>query len=211
VALLGEFDVCRAGNVLGEITAVPDLDPRITRVVQHQCGDANGRQDIADVDREVHPRQICRRARGHRIAEQRRQSLDLLVSPARARFARGRLETLRTVRQVRAYVGDCLQGLCLLLAPRIVEGPRRLGHCAPEDERPGAVGVGRREEGAHRTAFRQPDHGCPFGAHCIHDGADIVHSGLQRRRRRDGVGHARAPLVEVDDAGECGEALVPGP
>ena len=41
----------------------------------------------------------------------------------------------------------------------------------------------------------------------VHDGADVVHALLQRRRYGDRVGHAGAPLVEDDQPPEACDAL----
>ncbi len=49
-----QFRVHRAGNVLGEVAPVLDLDPRVSVLMQHQRGGADGVQHRAHVDRLVH-------------------------------------------------------------------------------------------------------------------------------------------------------------
>ena len=51
------------------------------------------------------------------------------------------------------------------------------------------------------------EHGS-IGTRCIHDGADVVHACLKRRRFGDPIGHASTAFVEAKEAADGGETTV---
>ena len=63
------------------------------------------------------------------------------------------------------------------------------------------------EEHGERAAFRLPHHGRALAADRVHDGANVVHSLLERGRTRNAVRHPHAALVEEDQPRELAEAL----
>jgi hypothetical protein len=107
-------------NVLREIAAVPDLDPRVDGVVKHKGRNPNCPQHVADVNGQVHAGEGRRRAGGHRVTEVARQSFDLFVARAWARLPRRRFEAFLATAEVGRHVGDRLEDLPLVVAPGIV-------------------------------------------------------------------------------------------
>ena len=73
---------------------------------------------------------------------------------------------------------------CLRRPPRIVRRTQLPRLPAVEDERPCALGIGRREERAHRDALGRADERRALGAGGVHDRAHVVHPRLERRERR---------------------------
>ena len=89
-----------------------------------------------------------------------------------------------------------------------------------EHQRHHALRVRGREHGAELAPGRpRAEQGGALGAGVVHDGADVVHAGLEARQVPGPVGETRAALIEQDQPGEVGEppaeldedGLLPGP
>jgi hypothetical protein len=67
----------------------------------------------------------------------------------------------------------------------------------------------RREQKIQRAGLRRAEQCGAFGPRRVHHCPDVVHPLLERRQtvERDGVGHARAALVEQDQPGERCESI----
>ena len=86
----------------------------------------------------------------------------------------------------------------------------RLGgapHGAVEHQRRDALGVGGREQDAHRAALGDPEERRPLGSGGVHDSPDVVAPLLEGGRLDDRVGQPAAALVEDDQARERAEPL----
>ena len=65
VVRAGQFDVRRGRQVLGQVSRVIDMDPRVARAMQDQDRLRDRRQQIADVHTHVHPNDVlCHRRAG---------------------------------------------------------------------------------------------------------------------------------------------------
>ena len=80
-------------------------------------------------------------------------------------------------------------------------------HGAVEHQGRYALGMGGREEDAHRATLGDPEEGRPLRAGGVHDRPDVVDPQLQGRRLGDGIGQPGAALVEDDQSRERGEPL----
>ena len=114
----------------------------------------------------------------------------------------------------RAEDPECAFDLTLVrllrLAPGVVGRPHPARIGAADDERRGALRVGRGEENAHRRPLGEPVEGSTARGDCVHDRPNVVHARLQRRGSADAVGHARAALVEPNQPAEGGQFLEKG-
>ena len=91
--------------------------------------------------------------------------------------------------------------------PRIVVGSPALDSRLVEDQRVGPLRVGGGEEDRDANALVGREERRAFDAGVVHDGADVVHPGLERRHVPQSVGQAHAALVEHRDARERREPL----
>ena len=82
---------------------------------------------------------------------------------------------------------------------RIVGSPDQPGKRAPQDQRRRPFRMGRGEEKRHRTTLRRAEEDGPGRPDGVHDCTYVVHTSLQRGDP-DSIGHARAALVEADQA-----------
>ena len=86
-----------------------------------------------------------------------------------------------------------------------------LDHARPavlEDEGLNALRIGGGEDGTELTAGGAgAEEGGLFRAGGVHDGAEVVHAGLEAGEIAWSVAQACAALVEEDEAGELGQAL----
>ena len=78
--------------------------------------------------------------------------------------------------------------------------PARPG--AVQHHRSGAFRMRFTEQEAQRAALRDAEDRRSDGSGRVHDRPDVLHSLVDRRRVRDGIGHARPPLVEHDQTRE---------
>ena len=123
-----------------------------------------------------------------------------------------RHEELEPVTPPPAFGDAGVVGLCLLvgpLAPRPLGVPALAHLCALENEPDGPLRMGRGEEHRERSALRLAHDRGTLAPDRVHDGADVVHALLERRRARDAVGHPEPALVEPDQTCELREALAP--
>src|SRR5205085_10032839 len=63
----GQLDIGRAGDVLGHVPGMADVDPRVTAAVQDQGRDVDPWEHVAHVEAHVHADDVLghRRAGGH--------------------------------------------------------------------------------------------------------------------------------------------------
>ena len=73
-------------------------------------------------------------------------------------------------------------------------------------QRPGALGIGGGKQHAHRPTLGDAEQRGAFGAHCIHDRADIVHALFEMSDADMPVGEAGAAFVEQDQPGKRSQA-----
>src|SRR3954468_18433591 len=69
VAAARELDVRRARDALGDVPPLFDLTPRVVCVVQNESRHVDGRQDVANVDSQVHSLELERVTGGDRIPD----------------------------------------------------------------------------------------------------------------------------------------------
>ena len=107
-----------------------------------------------------------------------------------------------------------LELLCLsfLLAPRREPGelrvPDEAGRGVEEHEGRGTLWIRRCEEDAQRAGVTEAkDHGS-LGLGGVHDGANVVHSTLERGHTRDAIGHAHSAQVEQDETRGRSESAI---
>ena len=149
------------------------LTRRSCAPVQDQRRRVDARDDVADVEVEEHLRQHHHhpRARGRALQAARelarlgvvglarRRDLDDRASPQS-----GRMNSAAD--SISASAGH---------RPRVVLGPGRARAAAVADERLDALGIGRREQQAHRDALRDPEQRSALRAGGVHDRAHVVH------------------------------------
>ncbi len=176
-------------------------------MVQDECRYPDRRQDVADVDRHVHPRERKTCARTSALAEVVHDRSDLLPGRVRRRLS-GDFREAFEIGRLRGHLVESRTVLGLGHPPRVVMRPEGARLTALEDERPRPLGVRRGEEDAHRRALRHTVDRRALRADGVHDGAHVVHANFEQRSGVGGVGHPRAPLVEVDQPRERGDAFV---
>ncbi len=203
-----QLDDLRAGDPLAD--EATGLREDLVGAVEHERRHADGGQDVADVDHRAHARERRRGSRASRAERSPRVSLDELFVVR----DRGRQLMQQGPDEVGspAFEDRALQVLDLLVrrADRVVRRPASPCRAAHHHERPGPLGVGGREQRAHRPALGVAQDGGALHADVVHDGAHVVHAGLERREvvGLDPVGEPDPPLVEEDQARERREPLV---
>jgi hypothetical protein len=101
-----------------------------------------------------------------------------------------------------ADVVEHLIPLLALPAPRVVLVPATAREGAVERERGGALGVGRGEQHPERPALGDAEQRRALRAGGVHHRADVVHALLERRHRRDAIGHSGPATIEQHHARE---------
>ena len=196
----GQFDKTRAPDFFRQIAPSADLDARVVGAMDDHRGYADRRQHRAYVDRRVHARE---RDRGGRT---RRQPL-IAAPPV--------VETLvpALVRRKARDAGagppsgfDAADEIVKRFTWHHPSVKMRVG--AVEHKRARALGIGRREQDGHRSAFRDTEQDGALAADGIHHRAHVGHAGLQRGQTVDvdAVAQAGAALVEHDQPRECAKA-----
>ena len=191
--------------MLGDVAPLLDLETLVVGAVDDERRDVHRGQDVADVDLGVHLRQGERRAGARAHAEVGGPPL----SEARVVGHGGRaLFESDGAAPVAPYLLEEVLALFGRRRPGVVGVADALGVGAHHDERERLLGIGRREEAAHRAALGDAAERGALGADGVHDGAHVVHPLFERRQTVDGhaVGETRAALVEEDEAREGGEA-----
>jgi hypothetical protein len=173
--------------------------------VEEQCRDVDRGRDVAHVDVQERLGELGQHPGAHGRAFQ--PSVERACVRV-VRATRGRdLDpcALAPVGQHELEAG--LAEIVRRRAEGVALGGRRARHPAPANERLRAVRVGRREEDAHRDSFGRPQQGGPLGAGGIHDGPNVVHALLERRRLRHRIRQPGPAPVEGDHSRELREAL----
>ena len=169
--------------------------------MQHERGHPDGREHVAHVDLEVHHVELAEGPRACALSHAEREVLDLLVHPFAVEVRARQLDRAPEALVLRVVALRLLARHPVREAGRAREPRQR----PVDDERPAALGVGGREEDAHRPALGGADHGRGRGAGRVHDRAHVVHAGLEVGDAGHAVGQSGAALVEQDQAGEGSE------
>ena len=86
--------------------------------------------------------------------------------------------------------------------------PDEAGRGVEEHEGRGTLWIRRCEEDAQRAGVTEAkDHGS-LGLGGVHDGANVVHSTLERGHTRDAIGHAHSAQVEQDETRGRSESAI---
>jgi hypothetical protein len=211
VDVAGKLDHARARDALAH-EARP-VAPAFVCAMEHERGDADRRQQLADVDLGVHePQRLCRAgacAAPHvrRVPLERfRVARDAWGDPSEpvSRRRRGPI--------VLVEEGKALPQILVAHSPRVVRGPHLACEGAQEDERGGSRGVCRGKERRQRPALGDAEQGRPLRPGRVQDCADVVHASLQIRQAvgRDAIGEAGPALVEEDEPPQRGKPAVEG-
>src|SRR6266550_3368945 len=202
----GKLDVSRVRYSLSHVARAAHVDAPIARAMEDERRDVNGRQDVADIDRERHFQDRPRRSRtGAESQVLAPPSLEPIVigHARRPDFNLGGTTpaSLHGV-EIAAVLFDGWR-------PGVVRVTDALGIGAVQDQRSNTLRVSRGEQHAHRSAFGDSQQSSSLGADGIHHGTHVVHALFQRRQLvdRNAIGKSRTPLVEQDQPAEGSEAL----
>ena len=145
-----ELHEARVWDPLGEVAAAPDVDSPVACAMQDQCRRADDGQDLANVDLQCHLQHSpgCGRA-GAEAQELRPPPLEAFVVDV-ARGPRLDVDRSAPVALHRVEAGAVLlqRG-----RPWVVSRSDALGVGPIENKSGDPLGIGRREEHAHRSAF----------------------------------------------------------
>ena len=186
-----------------DVPALVDVGVGVADPVQHQRRHLDRREHPADVDAAVHEDQVAGGAGAGRGA-----------SPSRPPAGEGGVGRRGDGRDV--ALGPPLPfdpgGLGRPVVPGrcpgiVVVRVDPLGVRPVEDEGGGPVRVRGGEQDRHGTALRIAEEGGSLAAGGVHDGADVVHAGLEVGQPARSVREPGAPLVEPDQAGERAEPV----
>ena len=198
----GQLDVARSGDALGHVPRVRHVDRHIADSMEDHDRDADRRQQRSHVHVEHHPQQ--RAGRGGRG----RQALRAPPCTPRRLVAGHRRGHRREVTAVTPLALEPIQrvvhGVTAPVAPDEALPPVVVGEAAPQQQAERALGVGGREQQAHRAGLRRAEERRALGPDRLHHGAHVVHPLLERRQAILGhaVGQAGAALVEQDQPAE---------
>ena len=203
----GKLDVAGAWDLRGELLAGAAVDDPVAAPVEDERRDVDRGQDGSHVDVQEHLEDLLDHRRARRGALHAGGELHRLGIVREAR----REELDHPLRVLPPVGGDELGGgLAKRLSgrgPRVVGRLGRAPHRAVEHQRGDALGVGGREQDAHRPALGDPEQGRPLGPGGVHDRPDVVDPLLEGRHLGDRVGQPGAALVEEDQARERAEPL----
>src|SRR3989442_2780118 len=207
VAVAAQLDIARARDFAGERASQLDADQRVVGAVHHQRRKLEGARYGSHVDLQQ-PAQVCAPGPGahaHALVPTHE-----LAGARDVRQSRGQqLERRALPPGVLEPAAQQLHVLPHLDALGEVRGFARAGKRRVEDERPDALGIGRREEHGEGPTLGEPHDGRPLRARCLQDRAEIVHALLERRVADIAIREPRAALVEEDHAAEGCEAPHP--
>jgi hypothetical protein len=195
VLITVQLHIRRPGDVLGQAAAVLDPHPRITALMHHQRGGTDDRQHLAHVDGHIHPVQRLKGCGAGAIAVHPGPRPYLVLA---RRWDTGAHQLLNApgCHERAEILLDPLAVFPLGGAEKKVRRPQYACQASIEHQRRYPAGMGRGEDHAHRHAVRKPEEGCAVGPGRVHHRPDVIAALLQRRRPRDPVGQARAPLVK---------------
>ncbi len=173
-----------------------DRDEPILGPVQDQGRDADCGQHMPDVDVLVHPVERFEGTGARAPPELQEKGLHIVVLEAAERAdcvpcLLPRAEDLQVTLHLPLV-------LFLGPAPGIIGCPHPARETAADDDCRGPFRVRRREQDGHRRALGQAEQSSALRPDRVHDGANVVHPGLQRRRAAHPVGHAGSALVEAN-------------
>jgi hypothetical protein len=186
-----------ADDVVGEVPAGIDCDPRVADPVQDQRRHADRRQNVLRVDLAVHAQYGCcsRWARALPLAARK---------PAQRVGVEGEIR--------RKCVGHKPAGAPFAIDPdNILFEPLPRERGVPSEgtiqhQRPSTLGIGCGEQQAHRSALGYAEQRCALRTGRVHHRAHVVHALFESRNSREPIRQAGAALVEQDQAREAGEA-----
>ena len=172
---------------------------------------ANRRQDVADVDLEVHPPERCDRARARAHAGVRRPPTHELLVAGQARRHPTRDSVPRRLVRSPAALGLLDPPQRLLPRPlpgRLLRPGQRRPVRAVENRSGRPLRIRRGEEHRHRSALGDAEERRALRARRVHHRPHVVHSRLEARDPADAIGEAGAALVEQDQAPHRRQPLV---
>ena len=195
----GLLEKLRIRYVFGEIAAVEDRQDSLVGSVDNERRDLEVRQDVTHVDLGVglHQRAGCARAAAHALVSSPNATRALVVGEAGQKQVHQPALTPAFAEFIEEPVG-------LFPCPtrRVL---RRLEHSCrgPHQDQPASpVRVGGRVQDAHRSTLRETAEKRRSRVDGIHHRPHVVNALLERRHADEGVRHARAALVEHDQAAE---------
>ena len=198
----GQLDVARPGNVLGHVPGVRDVHRHLVGAMEDHDRNADRRQQRSHIHIEHHPQQCA--GRGGR----RRQALCPPPCTPRRVVTGQRRGHRREVAAVTPLALEPIERVVHRLAAPVAAdeaaSPVVAGEAAPQQQPQRALGIGGREQQAHRAALGRAEERRPLGPDRLHHGAHVVHPLLERRQAILGhpVRQARAALVEQDQPAE---------
>ena len=187
----------RAGNVLGQVIAVDEVDDRIVALVDDQRRGLDEREERCQVELGAAAKDLDRDGRRAAVALEPRQLRHRLVDVG------GMLHQGVQHEPGGPELADKREDL---LESRVWwSRPGTTRH--REHQRRDSIGMLRREHGGQRRSVRHAGDGRPFEPDRVHDHADVVHPILDRAGAQRTVRQAGAALVEDHHSGELGQAI----
>ena len=200
-----ELDEPRRPEALRCVGANLDGDDLILAPVKNERGHAHRWENLADVDFLVHAVQSLEHPRTCCVPDEIDERLDFvfIVHTKRSHGLAGigarRIDTQRSI--------DFAPIRIFFSPPRKVRRPHRPRRATANDQRRGPLGIGRREQDAHRRAFGQAVERGTSRADRVHDCPHVVHTCLEARSAADRVGHAGAAFVESNQPRERAQVV----
>jgi len=173
--------------------------------VKNECRNADGRENVPDVDLFVHSVQRPEGPRARAVAQHLEEMLRLLV--AERSECPNSFESLFARAENPQVALDLSLVILFRPAPGIVRRPQPSRKSAAHDERGRTLWICSREQDRHRRTFREAVERSPTRPDRVHDRANIVHTCLERGRSAHRIGHACAPFVEPNQPAERAEPL----
>ena len=201
------LDVPGARDLRRELRACAPIHDPVGAPVDHEGRNVDRGEDGPDVDVEEHLEDLLDHPRTRRRALHPGGELDGLRI-IREAGSEQRHRALRVASPIWSdELGRRLAQRLGRRGPRVVRRLRRATHRAVEHQGARPIGVGRREQDAHRPALGDPEERRPLGARSVHDRSHVVRPLLERLHPRDRVGQPGAALVEEDQARERAEPV----
>ena len=200
----GQFHQAGAGNVLRQVSPVPDVHELVVRSLHDQGRDPNQGQYVADVHVEVHPQVGSRRARADAESDDSRKALPFLLRRARRATSKPLGGSFAIAPTPHGFLNPSLP-LGSRRKPGKLRAPDEARPRVDQDEGSRSLGIRGCEQRAEWTPVSEPTKDCTLHTCGVHDRADVVHARLERRRPDNAVGHAGSSLVEQEQAAERSE------
>jgi hypothetical protein len=181
--------------------------------MEHEGRDADRRQQVADVDLDVHePERLGRAGAGaashvRRVPAQRRRVAQGVRGDAAEPVSRRRRCPVVLLEE-----GEAPAEILFAHAPGVVRRLHLTREGAHQDEGGGSRGVGRGEERRHRSSFGETQQDRPLRADRVQHRTNVVHTRFQvgQTLRGNSIGEAGAALVEEDESTHRREPPVKG-